>query len=88
MAWQIELSALADKQFSKIDRHTQQKITRYLRENVAPLDNPRSRGDGLSANLAGLWRYCIGDYRVICEILEDRLVVLVVKLGHRKDIYG
>lgn len=61
MVWQIDFSPKADKNFEKLDRHTQKKIITYLRDKIAVLDNPRLRGEGLTANKAGLWRYRVGD---------------------------
>ncbi|MEK6747250.1 MAG: type II toxin-antitoxin system RelE/ParE family toxin [Rickettsiales bacterium] len=87
MVWQIEFSPKADKNFEKLDRQAKKKITVYLRDKVAFLENPRSRGEGLTANKAGLWRYRVGDYRIICQIIDDRLVILVIEAGHRRDIY-
>lgn len=87
MVWQIEFTPDADKLLGKLDPQARKKISRYLREKIAPLENPRSRGEGMSANYAGYWRYRVEDYRIICEIKDEKLVVLVVKLGHRRDIY-
>lgn len=63
-----------------------QRILREL-EEVAALDDPRSRGKGLSGNLAGLWRYRVGDYRVVCELDDGVMVVLVVDVAHRSTVY-
>lgn len=87
MVWQIEFSPKADKNFEKLDRQIKKKITVYLREKIAPLENPRMRGEGLTANKAGLWRYRVGDYRIICQIIDDRLIILVIETGHRSKIY-
>ncbi len=85
MAWQIEFEKKADKQFSSLDFPIQKKIIRYLRERV--MDNPTSFGKELKGDKAGLWRYRVEDYRIICKFQEDRLVVLVLEVGHRKEIY-
>lgn len=77
----------ADKQFGKLDRNTQKLIRHYLHEKISPLENPRSRGEGLKANLSGMWRYRVENYRIICRIMDDKLVVLVVKVGHRREVY-
>lgn len=83
--WQIKFSSEAEKQIRTIDRNSSLKIQKYLKERVSP--NPTIFGKALSANLKGLWRYRIGDYRVVCDILENELIVLVVKVGHRSKIY-
>lgn len=87
MAWLIEFTPEADKLFSKLDNQTQKLIQRYLREKIAPLENPRVRGEMLKGNLAGLWRYRVENYRIICRIIENKLTVVVIKVGHRRDVY-
>ncbi len=87
MAWEIRLDAKAEKDLSKLDKPIAKRITRFLREKVSLADNPRQRGKSLTGNLSGLWRYRIGDYRVIAEIQDDKLVVLAVKIGHRSNVY-
>lgn len=77
--------ALAD--LKRIDRSEAQRIMRYL-DSVGKLDNPRLRGKALTGNLSGLWRYRIGDYRAICIIEDEVLLVTVLRIGHRRDIYG
>lgn len=82
----IEYTETARKQLRKLDRTMQKRILDYM-EEVALLENPRSRGKALVENMRGLWRYHIGDYRVICEIQESRIIISVLKIGHRKNIY-
>jgi mRNA interferase RelE/StbE len=86
--WAVEFDDRARRELRKLDRRTQQDILRYLRERVAGSPDPRQFGKPLRMNLAGLWRYRIGDYRVICRIEEHRLVVLVLTVGHRSEVYG
>lgn len=88
MAWTIEYADAARKQLRKLDRATAQRIYRYLSERVAPLDDPRGLGKALSGPLGELWRYRVGDYRVIAELRHDTLTVLVLRTGHGRDIYG
>ena len=64
------------------------RIGAYLQDLVASCDDPRQRGKGLTANWAGLWRYRVGDHRVICQLEDDRLLVLVVRIAHRSEAYG
>ena len=82
----IEYTETARKQLRKLDRTMQKRILDYMDE-VALLENPRSRDKALVENMRGLWRYRIGDYRVICEIQESRIIISVLKIGHRKNIY-
>jgi len=82
----IQYSDVAKKQFIKLDKSVQKRIKKYL-EEVATLENPRSRGKCLVSNLSGYWRYRIGDYRIICQVKDDALLIDVVFLGHRKKIY-
>jgi len=76
----------AAQQLAKLDKPIQKRIKKYLSE-VAELENPRTRGKGLTSNLAGLWRYRVGDYRIVCRIVDDELVIIVVTIGHRNKIY-
>jgi len=86
-AWAVEFDDRARRELRKLDVKAQKVILRYLRERVAGSSDPRQFGKPLRMNLAGLWRYRIGDYRLICRIEEHRLVVLVLKVGHRREVY-
>jgi mRNA interferase RelE/StbE len=87
LAWRVEVSKTADKQISKLDRPVAAAIIRYLRERVLALDNPRGLGKALHGEKKGLWRYRVGDYRIICDIQDEAKTVTVLALGHRKEIY-
>ena len=87
MAWTIELSDRAERQLGKLDKPIAKRITRFLRERVAPLENPRDLGESLTGNLDAYWKYRVGAFRIICELQDKRLVVSVVKVGHRKEVY-
>ena len=87
MAWRIELTATAAKQLSRLGAVEARRITRFLRDRLAGADDPRRLGRALTGPLGGLWRYRVGDYRVICEIRDDRLVVLVLRIANRRDAY-
>ncbi len=76
----------AKKQLKKLEKTVQIRIKKYLRE-VEELDNPRGRGKGLAGDLSGYWRYRVGDYRIICKIEDDKLIIIVFDIGHRKNIY-
>lgn len=88
MAWRVDFTPAAAKQLRKLDRQIGGRIAAYLQEVVSSCGHPRERGRGLTANRAGLWRYRVGDYRVICDLEEDQLLVLVVQIGHRREVYG
>lgn len=86
MAWKIEFSTHADKQLDRIDRTDQQRIVKTLRQ-ISTLDDPRQRGHALVGDHAGHWRYRIGDYRVIAKLEDGRMVIVVVAVGHRREVY-
>lgn len=86
--WKIKYSEKATRELLKIDRQAAKRIKKYLDERIATDEDPRRFGESLTENLAGLWKYRIGDFRVIAEIQEDRIVVLVVRIGHRSKVYG
>lgn len=86
MAWRIEVDRDVQRAMRRLDRAVAKRITSKLRE-TARLDDPRSMGKALTGNLAGLWRYRAGDYRIICDIEDDVLVVLDVDGAHRSRIY-
>ncbi len=86
-SWRVEISRSAEKQIQKLNRTAQESILRFLRERVQAADNPRQWGKPLHGDKGGLWRYRVGDYRLICDIQDERVTVLVVRVGHRKDVY-
>jgi len=85
--WRIEITRTATKQITKLDRKAQESIVNFLRERLSPADNPRQWGKALQGEKRGLWRYRVGDYRLICDIQDVRMTILVLELGHRKDVY-
>ena len=85
MAWKIELTGSAEKELAKLDKSAAKRIINYLRERVSV--DPRATGKALKGDHSGLWRYRIGDYRVICEIYDEMISVLVIRVGHRKEVY-
>ena len=87
MAWNVDFNETAKHQLTKLDRQWQSAILDYLEDRIATLDNPRSRGKPLVGDQKGLWRYRVGDYRILCELRDNELVVLVVTIGHRRQIY-
>lgn len=88
MSWVYRVDERALKELKKLGRATQRDIIASLDERVAGDADPRRFGKALKAQLAGLWRYRVGTYRIICKINDGELLVLVVAVGHRKDIYG
>jgi mRNA interferase RelE/StbE len=87
LAWTIELLDGAKRSLAKLDHQTARRIRNYLARHVAPLDDPRSVGHALTGPRRGYWRYRVGDYRIICSIEHERIVIVVVEIGHRSDIY-
>jgi mRNA interferase RelE/StbE len=87
LAWRIEITRTATKQIAKLDRHAQKSIQRFLRERLSHADNPRQWGRALQGEKRGLWRYRVGDYRLICDVQDEKITILVLELGHRKDVY-
>ena len=88
MAWRIELTATAAKQIGRLDKGEAKRITTFLRQRLATLDDPRSTGKALAGpQLGAYWRYRVGDYRIICDIQDGALRVLVVEVGNRREVY-
>ena len=88
MAWKIELSAQADRELGKLDPQQRERILKFLRDRLASLDNPRSIGQALhGSELGEFWKYRVGDYRLICKIEDQQLLILVLRVGHRREIY-
>ncbi len=85
MAWRIEFTPAAAKQLKKLDPEKGRRITRYLQENIC--SNPREQGKALKGALREFWRYRVGNFRVLVRIEDDKLVVLVIRVGHRRNIY-
>ena len=85
--WQVKLKGSAAKSLKSLDTGTKQRIERFIGQLIET-DNPRLHGKALQGKrYAGLWRYRIGDYRLICRIEKERFVILVLRVGHRRDIY-
>ncbi len=88
MAWRIELTATALKQLGKLDRNEAKRIATFLRERLACHDDPRSLGKALTGPVLGTyWRYRVGDYRLICDIEDGALRILVIEVGNLRDVY-
>lgn len=87
MAWKIEFNDTAARELARLDNQIARRVVNYLNTRVAPLANPRSLGEALAGPFGNLWRYRIGDYRIVCSIEDDVLRVLVVRVGHRREVY-
>jgi mRNA interferase RelE/StbE len=86
-AWSISFEPKAEKDLQRLSSVDRGRILRYLSERIAPLDDPRLLGKALTANFAGAWRYRVGDIRIIVRLEFDKLVVVVIAIGQRGDIY-
>ena len=88
MAWQIEFDPAAVKELAKLDKPVARRIVQFLRERIAALSDPRSLGEALRGDeLGSFWKYRLGDYRVVAEIIDRRVVIIVVRVGHRREVY-
>ena len=85
--YHVEFTKNALKQLKKMDKSSASLILGWIRKNIEGCDNPRVHGKGLTANRSGQWRYRVGDYRIITEIEDDKVIVVVLNVGHRRDIY-
>lgn len=87
MAWRIEFLPDAVKELKKLDRSVARRIITTLEERIATLDDPRTLGSALTGDHAGYWRWRIGDYRVVARIEDERVVIIVVRVAHRREVY-
>ena len=87
MKWTINFDKYAFKSLSKIDKNAQTKILNFLKVDLLSLESPRQKGKALQGKFKGLWRYRVGDYRIICNIIDNELVIIAVEIGHRSRVY-
>ena len=88
MAWQIEFDPDALKELKKLDKPIQARLFAFLRDRLSPMDDPRSIGEALSgARLGSYWKYRVGDWRIVCDIQDQRIVVRVLRIGNRREVY-
>lgn len=87
MSYRIEYLPSVVKTLNKLDRFTKRIIVEWIEKNLQDCDDPRIHGKPLATNRAGQWRYKVGDYRIIAKIEDNRLIILVLSIGHRRDIY-
>ncbi|MBP7950710.1 MAG: type II toxin-antitoxin system RelE/ParE family toxin [Verrucomicrobiales bacterium] len=87
MSWVYRFDERALKDLRKLGKQAQRDIVAYLDERISGDEDPRRFGKGLRSDLAGIWRYRVGDYRILCQIRDGELLVLVVAVGHRRNVY-
>jgi mRNA interferase RelE/StbE len=87
LAWKVEVSETAARQIAKLDKTVQRRITKFLHERIEGERDPRLHGKSLAGEWRGLWRYRVGDYRLFCDIRDDIVTVLVLYVGHRREVY-
>lgn len=87
MAWKIEFDRAAQKELEKLDKAVARRILKFLYQRLGKQNDPRTIGERLQGTLSEFWRYRVGDHRIICSLEHDRLVVLVLRIGHRREVY-
>ena len=87
MKYKVVFTEKSKKQLSKLDKSVSALIIGWIEKNIEGCENPRIHGKGLLGNKSGQWRYRIGDYRAICQIRDEEIIILVLEIGHRKHIY-
>ena len=87
MKYTVVFSKESLKDLKKLDKHTAALIIGWVRKNLEGCENPRAHGKGLTANLSGKWRYRVGDYRLLADIQDDKVVIMMLRVGHRSEIY-
>ena len=88
MNYKVDYTPQAVRQLRKLDRHTREMILGWIEKNLIGCADPRVHGKGLTANRSGQWRYRVGDYRILAEIKDEKVVILVINVGHRREIYS
>ena len=88
MTWKVEFDDRAARELRKLNPQIQTEILRYLRKRIATTENPRRLGKSLSGSLGGLWRYRVRSYRLVCSISDREMTVLILRVGHRRNVYA
>ena len=88
MIYKVRFTERAKKDLKKLDKHTASLILGWIRKNLENCENPRLHGKGLTANKSGMWRYRVGDWRILAEIEDGTITILILNIGHRRDIYN
>ncbi len=87
MKYEVELSLRFQREFRKLDKYTQKIIRSWMNKNLEGTEDPRRQGKRLMGNRSGQWRYRIGNYRLICQIDDNKLIILALSVGHRREVY-
>ena len=87
MKYEVEYTPRAVKELKKLDKYTAALIIGWIEKNLVGCEDPRLHGKGLTANRSGQWRYRVGDYRIIAEIMDEKIIILVLTIRHRRDVY-
>lgn len=87
MTWKIEFDHRAQKELRKLDRDIQKRLLTWISENLSGTNDPRDQGSPLKGRFRGLWRYRVGDYRIVCQIKDEEVLILILGIAHRKDVY-
>lgn len=87
LLWKIEFDADVEKDLKKLGHTAQKRIIKFLKEKIMPACNPRVFGKPLSGDFTGIWRYRVGDYRILAQIMDDNFMVIIIHVGHRKNVY-
>lgn len=87
MIYKVEFTSRALKELKKLDKHTATLILGWVRKNLENCENPRLHGKALTANRSDEWRYRVGDYRLLAKIDDGKITILILNVGHRRDIY-
>tara|TARA_R100001143_G_scaffold63590_1_gene72972 strand:- start:43027 stop:43293 length:267 start_codon:yes stop_codon:yes gene_type:complete len=87
MIWKVEFDHRAQKELRKLDRDTQRRLLTWMSDNLSGSKDPREKGSPLKGKFRGLWRYRVGDYRIICQIKDEEVLILILRIAHRKDVY-
>ena len=87
MIYELKYEARAVKQIKKLDSASRKLIKSWIEKNLLNTDNPRHHGKGLTGSLSQYWRYRVGDYRILAEINDAEIIIIIVEVGHRRDIY-
>ncbi len=88
MSYKISFSETALKQLRNLDTTSRKRVLTYVNEVLSKIENPRILGKALTGELKGLWRYRIGNFRIVCQIQDNKLLILILKIAHRKEVYS
>ncbi|MCD8006988.1 MAG: type II toxin-antitoxin system RelE/ParE family toxin [Oscillospiraceae bacterium] len=87
MKYTVAFSKRARKELGNLDKYTQKLIVNWIEKNLEGCSDPHTHGKALTGDLKGIWRYRIGDYRLLCDINDNELIILALSIGHRREVY-